>query len=68
MKTLTLTVELRYDAGLMHGKDVSAQCWFNSEILGGDLLLHSNDMGDTVGDVKVLEVRDKKTIVWKRKS
>lgn len=61
MKTINLNIELTYDDEIMHGKDKEAIDWFYECILTdtkGDLLLHSNEIGDTVGDVKVLSQSD----------
>lgn len=59
MAKLTLTIELDYDAETMHGDDAESKAWFFSEILHdeiGELLLHSNNIGDTLGVVRVISV------------
>jgi hypothetical protein len=58
MAKLRLEVELSYDAALMHGDDDAGRVWFIETILGtsGQLLLHSNELGDTVGDIVVLRI------------
>lgn len=61
MKTLKMTVELTYDPELMHGNDPVAIEWFENDILrqkGNDglLLLHSNEIGDEIGEIKVLDI------------
>ena len=61
MKTITLTVELTYDPDLIHGDDKEAIEWFENDILrqkaGPELLLlHSNEIGDTIGEIKVLDI------------
>lgn len=46
---------------MMHGgdKDPEAKEWFFNDILQEDLLLlHSNSIGDTVGEVKILEIKE----------
>jgi len=50
-----LVIELTYDADIMHGYDPEAMEWFEDEILGGELILHSNELGDEVGRVRVLD-------------
>jgi hypothetical protein len=56
MKTIKMLVEFTYDPGLMHGDDPEATEWFNKEILReDDLQLWSNDIGDDIGSIKVLE-------------
>lgn len=60
MKTIKLLVELTYDEDLMHGEDPESIRWFRDEILmcesREDLLLHSNEIGDTVGSIRVLQL------------
>ena len=51
---IRLLIELEYDETL-YGCDPEEIEWFDRELLGHDLLLHSNDVGDTVGTVTVLE-------------
>lgn len=57
MAKIKLLIELEYDAGIMHANDDAALYWFFKELLvGDDLLLHSNEIGDVVGRVKVLSI------------
>jgi hypothetical protein len=59
-----MTIEFEYDVKTMHGDDEQAKDWFFNEILSGvkgDLSLHSNDIGDFIGTVKVLAIIDKQT-------
>ncbi len=60
MKKLKLEIELTYDAKIMHGKDKESIDWFYKYILKSrrknDLVLHSNEIGDEIGTVKVLKV------------
>ena len=61
MAKIVMTVELDYDAEAAHGgdSDDEAKAWFFGEILHeetGELLLHSNNLGDTVGKVRVVSV------------
>ena len=63
MKKLMLEVELEYNDETMHGNDEDSIAWFWNEVLlypGGDggLVLHSNLIGDEVGTIKVLKVRE----------
>lgn len=61
MKTLKIEALITYDDKLMHsGKsDPEARDWFFEEVMhGNDLILHSNEIGDTVGKVKVLAVHE----------
>lgn len=56
MKKLQLVIELEYDDKLMHGDDEEAKDWFIKDVLynDGTLILHSNEIGDQVGFVKVI--------------
>ena len=61
MKTIKLEIELTYDDLLHHSGDVDkeSRAWFFRHILKGregELLLHSNEIGDTIGDVNVLRI------------
>ena len=57
MKTLKMVVELTYDDEIMHGKDPEAIEWFTTEVLGDEeLILHSNELGDSVGFIKMVEI------------
>jgi len=52
-----MEIEMRYDAELMHGDDEESIAWFLDEILSGEygqLLMYSNEIGDTIGSVKVI--------------
>jgi len=60
MKTLKLEIELKYDAKIMHGNDKESIDWFYKDILmsrrKNDLILHSNQIGDELGSVKVVKI------------
>ena len=63
MKSLEMTVVLEYDEESMHGNEPEAIDWFHNFILlqkggSGMLLLHSNEIGDTVGEIKVLALKE----------
>jgi hypothetical protein len=55
-----MLVELEYDAEIMHSgeADKAAKKWFMENVLldKTGLLLHSNEIGDTLGTVRVIEV------------
>lgn len=57
---IKLEIELDYDADLHHAEDNIAREWFFNEVLCGqkrdDLILHSNEIGDSIGTVKVLKI------------
>ena len=54
MKTINMMISLTYDAEIMHDPDEEGRKWFIQEVLGNGLFLHSNEIGDIVGEVKVL--------------
>lgn len=64
MAKLKLLIEVDYDAETMHSGDQCKESkqWFMDNILLGKgenaepLILHSNEIGDVIGEVKVLEV------------
>ena len=55
MRKIKMIIELTYDAEMMHGNDPEAIEWFEKEILGGELILHSNELGDEVGKVRITD-------------
>ena len=59
MKKVILTIELEYDDILMHSGDADgyAKAWFEDYILGGELLVHSDELGDTIGTAKIINRR-----------
>ena len=62
MKKLKLEIELEYNDKIMHGDDQESIDWFYDDILIGEtglLILHSNEIGDCIGKVKVLKIFDK---------
>ena len=55
-----MLVELEYDDSIMYGDD-EGKSWFFNEVLltpqeGNDLFLHSNEIGDEVGHIKVIQI------------
>ena len=60
MEKLKLEIELTYDAENMHGKDKESIDWFFNNILKSkrknDLILHSDEIGDEIGTVKVIKI------------
>jgi len=57
MTTLRLLIELDYDESTMHGDDTEAREWFFNYVLREGLVLHSNEIGDEVGSVKILQIK-----------
>lgn len=56
MKTIKIEIEMEYDNELMHGDDPESIAWFRSIIEESDIIIHSNDIGDTIGISKKAKV------------
>lgn len=58
MKTVRMIIEVDFDESMMYGSDddIDAKFWFFHSVLAtGDLVLHSNEIGDEIGMVRVIE-------------
>lgn len=54
---IKMLVELDYDGERMHGGTIEGSAWFFNDMLRDDVLtLHSNDIGETIGEIKVLKI------------
>ena len=51
---LRFEIELDYDAEVMHGDDPTEIEWFMTLLMTEELILHSNEIGDAVGTVRIL--------------
>lgn len=62
MKKLLLLAELEYDDNLFHNGDADPESkeWFRANVLrNNELLLHdNNEVGDTIGTIRVLAVSE----------
>ena len=59
MKTIKVIAEITYDDEIICDEsDPDQYEWLMEMILGDDNLMHNNDMGDTFGDIKILEILD----------
>lgn len=58
MKKILLKIELTYNEKTMHEDDQEGLEWFINGILKSEdgLILHSNYIGDELGEVKVVDV------------
>jgi hypothetical protein len=56
-KKIKLLIELEFDNNFYDDKE--SKKWFYKEVLS-DLILHSNNLGDSVGKVKVLKLNGNK--------
>lgn len=52
---LKMAIEVDVDAELWFN-DAESKDWFFTEIIGGEICLHSNDESETIGEVKILEI------------
>ena len=52
---IKMQIEVDYDPVLWHDDDDAGRKWFEEEVLCGELILHSNYVGDSIGPVTVLE-------------
>ena len=57
MKTLRLITDFTYDDDLMY-VDEEGQEWFHQLLIGDLHPLHSNEIGDFIGDIQVLAIYD----------
>lgn len=59
MKTLRMVVDFEYDDQMMHDPTPDSIQWFREEILGDpELILHSNEVGDEIGSIRVVSIED----------
>lgn len=56
MTKLKMSIEIEYNSAIMHSDDPASKKWFYEDVLGGELVLHSNEIGDEIGIVKVLSI------------
>ena len=56
MKKIKFEATLTYDNKIMHGNDKEAIKWFYNNILKDTLILHSNEIGDEIGAVKIKRI------------
>lgn len=57
MKTIRVTAEITYDDTIMYDEnDQEAKQWFDGILKGNGNLIHSNEIGDTLGDIKILSI------------
>lgn len=57
MKTIRVIADITYDDEIMCDESDPDQLdWLRNLILGDDNLMHNNELGDTFGDIKILEI------------
>lgn len=58
MKTIKCTMELTYDEEIMYSDDEDEKSFFVDLLTKHELILHSNELGDEIGTVKLVGVED----------
>lgn len=59
MKKLLIHAILEYDETIIHTDDAEGKAWFYNDLLLGEvLILHSNEIGDDVGTVRVIDITE----------
>ena len=57
MKTIRVTAEITYDDTIMYSEDdEESKKWFDGILKGDGNLFHSNEIGDTLGEIKILSI------------
>ena len=59
MIKMTLKIEVEYDQEILFDKNDSESVeWFEKDVLGDgeSLMLHSNEVGDMIGNVNVIKI------------
>ncbi len=58
MRTVTMTIELELDEDMMYGNDKESKAWFFDVVLKESLYLHSEEIGDNIGRVSVIDIEE----------
>lgn len=66
MTKILIEAELEYEEDIMHSDDWESRQWFYEDILlrthddAGEpnLILHSNELGDSIGILKIIKITD----------
>jgi hypothetical protein len=56
LKTLQLSVQFTYNPELMHGEDEDSEAWFLDLVQNEELIVHSNEIGDKIGTMRVVKI------------
>ena len=63
MAKLYIVAVLEYDEDIMYNKlDPEEVGWWEEEILGGKLHLYSEEIGDHIGEVRIVGLREETVI------
>jgi hypothetical protein len=63
MAKIRMIIELDYDRLTMHENDIDGFNWFEGILINDELSIHSQEVGDFIGDIKVIEIQTKD---WKK--
>ena len=55
MTKFRMQIELEYDAEQWHGEGEESKEWFFNDVLKGGLSLFSDEAGDVIGKVRIIE-------------
>lgn len=55
-KQLKIEAVITYEPDIMYGNDEESKKWFFEEILKDELVLHSNEIGDEIGTMKITKI------------
>ena len=58
MTTLKMVIELTYDEDIMYGDDADGKQWFLNLLKDDCLYLFSSEIGDDIGNVKILKYKE----------
>ena len=57
MKTIKVIAEITYDDSIMCDESDKEQVeWLKNILFGDDNIMHNNEIGDTFGDIKIIEI------------
>ena len=57
MKTIKVIAEITYDDSIMCDElDQEQVEWLKNILFGDDNIMHNNEIGDTFGDIKIIEI------------
>jgi hypothetical protein len=56
MKKLQIEAVFEYDDEMMYKDDEEGREWFYNLLLSDELLVHSNEIGDTIGALNIVKI------------
>ena len=58
LKTIRITADFTYDDNMFDENDPEAKAWFKDILFTDELSLHSDDIGDFIGEIKIIKVEN----------